>query len=202
MKFIQELDFMKLAKVYALHESWTPSRVDRKQIYIVHNQKEAESITPQENKEVISLQQIAELPVLGHDVEIYLSRLVVGVLLTQGKSAIEYLTETTIQQSNSFYAFKANLTEQLKKEKQLHASTAQSMQDHIHVITNKLKEMESLRSELSKELKKYELLMNSEKSKKKKDVIDKLCQENEELRRTNEALEVRLESYQLLEEHT
>lgn len=201
MKHIEELEFMKLAKVFALHEFWTHDAA-KKQIFIVHNQREAEAVKGQDNSEVIILTQASDLPMMGAGIEIYLSRTVVAILLYQGKSAIEYLLKNNQDLSTSMGVFKQELLAQIKHEKDAHTNTETNFRDALHISQNQVKELQATCTEQHRELKKYEMLNQTEKGKKKKELIDKLCQENEELKRINDGLENRLSAFKLLEDHT
>lgn len=196
MKHIQDLDFMKLANVFALHEFWTNNDAGRKQLYVVHSQREADNVkVTNTNSEVLSLAQISDIPMAGSNVEIYLSRTVVAILLYQGKSAIEYLLAHLDGTIKSMSRFQNEMQVKLRKEEDAHTNTAQNFRDQLNLVNNKLQHMEKTAEILAGEIKKYELLTNSEKSKKKKDLIDKLCDENESLKRKNETLEAQLGAY-------
>jgi hypothetical protein len=203
MKHIQDLAFMKLAKVFALHEFWTTNDPSRKQVYVVQNQREAESIKVKDpNTEVLPLSQVSDLAMTGTNVEVYLNRPVTALLLYQGKCAIDFLLGHLDENLRSMGVFQREMNAKVKAEQDAHIQSAQTFRDQLNFTQNQVKHLEKTVEMLSAEVKKYEILTNSEKLRKKKDVIDALCKENEELKRVNEALDAQLQSYQHIEDTT
>ena len=195
MKHIQDLQFMKLANVFAMHNFWNIQNPNQKEYIVVHNEKE---VHPSQfpNVEIVALNQIHDLPFSGSDIRVTLTPMVTGMLFYQAKSAIEYLLDCHHQILKSVSQTQHEMKLKIRAEEDAHIKSAQKFADQVNLLNDQIKHMEKTIDILAKENKKNEIVMSDNKTlTRKKKLLSVLQEENEELKRVNEGLKLQLQSY-------
>lgn len=187
---LKHLDFLQVAKIYSLQDFWSIKTGPKARYFIVRDVEDVEKIKGSDGN-VVPVSQIKDIP-LGPQTELHLSRQVIGALLCQAQSAVEYLLDQIEESEQSFHRSISELKEKVTKEEDNHINSVKNFSQRNHELGIQNKSLQQTLEDMSKELHKYQTL---EKYKKKKDLLDELCKENEALKRQVEVLDAQLQSY-------
>lgn len=187
---LKHLDFLQVAKIYSLQDFWSMKTGPKARYFIVRDVEDVEKIKGSDAN-VVPVSQIKDIP-LGPQTELHLSRQVIGALLCQAQSAVGYLLDQIEESDQSFHRTISELKEKVRKEEDNHISSVQNFSQRNHDLGVQNTSLQQTLEDMSKELHKYQTL---EKYKKKKDLLDELCKENEQLKRRVEVLDAQLQAY-------